>query len=200
MTELEIRANVEANKNEIISILRTVERPGIEKLIEWLSRNDYFTAPASTRFHSNYEGGLAAHSLNVYKVLKAKAEHYKDLEMPLESVIICGLLHDLCKVNFYTVSTRNKKNDATGKWEKVPFYQVDDQVPLGHGEKSIIILSSFIKLCLDEMYAIRAHMGGYEPKENWNTVSGCWNKCKWAVLLHSADLEASYIYEEHLEV
>lgn len=200
MTELEIRANVEANKNEIISILRTVERPGIEKLIEWLSRNDYFTAPASTRFHSNYEGGLAAHSLNVYKVLKAKAEHYKDLEMPLESVIICGLLHDLCKVNFYTVSTRNKKNDATGKWEKVPFYQVDDQVPLGHGEKSIIILSSFIKLSLDEMYAIRAHMGGYEPKENWNTVSGCWNKCKWAVLLHSADLEASYIYEEHLEV
>lgn len=200
MTELEIRANVEANKNEIISILRTVERPGIEKLIEWLSRNDYFTAPASTRFHSNYEGGLAAHSLNVYKVLKAKAEHYKDLEMPLESVIICGLLHDLCKVNFYTVSTRNKKNDVTGKWEKVPFYQVDDQVPLGHGEKSIIILSSFIKLSLDEMYAIRAHMGGYEPKENWNTVSGCWNKCKWAVLLHSADLEASYIYEEHLEV
>ena len=200
MTELEIRANVEANKNEIISILRTVERPGIEKLIEWLSRNDYFTAPACTRFHSNYEGGLAAHSLNVYKVLKAKAEHYKDLEMPLESVIICGLLHDLCKVNFYTVSTRNKKNDATGKWEKVPFYQVDDQVPLGHGEKSIIILSSFIKLSLDEMYAIRAHMGGYEPKENWNTVSGCWNKCKWAVLLHSADLEASYIYEEHLEV
>lgn len=200
MTDLEIRNNCETNKKVIVELLSKVKRAGIEKLIEWLDKNDYFTAPASTRFHSNYEGGLAAHSLNVYKVLDKKREQYPELGLSEESAIICGLLHDLCKVNFYTVSTRNKKNDVTGKWEKVPFYAVDDQVPLGHGEKSIIILSSFIKLTLDEMYAIRAHMGGYEPQQNWNTVSGCWNKCKWAVLLHSADLEASYIYEEHLEV
>lgn len=121
MTELEIRANVEANKKEIVSILETIERPGMDRLIEWLCKHDYFTAPASTRFHSNYEGGLAQHSLNVYRVLKSKAEHYTDLNIPLESVAICGLLHDLCKVNFYTVSTRNKKNDVTGKWEKFPF-------------------------------------------------------------------------------
>lgn len=200
MTDLEIRNNCETNKKVIVELLSKVKRAGIETLIEWLDKNDYFTAPASTRFHSNYEGGLAAHSLNVYKVLDKKREQYPELGLSEESAIICGLLHDLCKVNFYTVSTRNKKNDVTGKWEKVPFYAVDDQVPLGHGEKSIIILSSFIKLTLDEMYAIRAHMGGYEPQQNWNTVSGCWNKCKWAVLLHSADLEASYIYEEHLEV
>ena len=199
MTELEIRAKVEANKKEIISILETVKRPGMDGLINWLCKYDYFTAPASTMYHSNYEGGLAQHSLNVYRVLKAKAEHYTDLNMPLESVIICGLLHDLCKVNFYVLTTRNKKDESTGKWVKVPFYKVDDQVPLGHGEKSIIILSSFINLTLDEMYAIRAHMGGYEPKENWNTVSGCWNKNKWAVLLHTADLEASYLYETHIE-
>ena len=199
MTELEIRARVEANKKEIISILETVKRPGMDKLIEWLCKYDYFTAPASTMYHSNYEGGLAQHSLNVYRDLKAKAEHYTDLNIPSESVIICALLHDLCKVNFYVTSTRNKKNEVTGKWEKVPFYKVDDQVPLGHGEKSIIILSSFINLTLDEMYAIRSHMGGYEPKENWNTVSGCWTKNRWGVLLHTADLEASYLYETHIE-
>ena len=199
MTELEIRTKVEANKKEIISILETVKRPGIDKLIEWLCKHDYFTAPASTMYHSNYEGGLAQHSLNVYRVLKDKVKAY-GFDVSDESIAICGLLHDLCKVNFYKISTKNKKNETTGKWEQVPFYKVDDQVPLGHGEKSIIILNSFIKLTIDEMYAIRAHMGGYEPKENWNTVSGCWNKCKWAVLLHSADLEASYIYEEHLEV
>lgn len=199
MTELEIRTSVEKNKKEIISILETVNRPGIKELIEWLCKHDYFTAPASTMYHSNYEGGLAQHSLNVYRVLKDKAEHYKNLSIPSESVILCGLLHDLCKVNFYNLSTRNKKNEITNKWEKVPFYKVDDQVPLGHGEKSIIILNTFVRLTVDEMYAIRAHMGGYEPKENWNTVSGCWNKCKWAVLLHAADLEASYIYEEHID-
>lgn len=93
MTELEIRTKIEANKKEIISILETVKRPGMDKLIEWLCKYDYFTAPASTMYHSNYEGGLAQHSLNVYRVLKAKAEHYTDLNMPLESVIICGLLH-----------------------------------------------------------------------------------------------------------
>lgn len=200
MTELEIRTNCEANKKEIIRLLESVKRPGIEKLIEWLNKNDYFAAPASTMYHSNYEGGLAQHSLNVYKVLNKKREQYPELGMTEENAIICGLLHDLCKVNFYKVTTRNKKNETTGKWEQVPFYKVDDQVPLGHGEKSIIILSTFIKLTLDEMYAIRAHMGGYEPKENWNMVSGCWNRNKWAVLLHSADLEASYIYEEHQEV
>ena len=198
MTELEIRANVEANKKEIISILEKIERPGMDRLIEWLSKNDYFTAPASTMYHSNYEGGLAQHSLNVYRVLKDKVKAY-GFDVSDESIAICGLLHDLCKVNFYKVSTRNKKNETTGKWEQVPFYKVDDQVPLGHGEKSIIILNSFIKLTIDEMYAIRAHMGGYEPQQNWNMVSGCWTKSKWGVLLHAADLEASYIYEEHLE-
>lgn len=198
MTELEIRSNVEANKKEIISILQEIKRPGIENLIDWLCKNDYFTAPASTMYHSNYEGGLAQHSLNVYRILKDKVKHY-GFDVNNESVAICGLLHDLCKVNFYKIGTRNKKNETTGKWEQVPFYKVEDQVPLGHGEKSIIILNSFIRLTIDEMYAIRAHMGGYEPKENWNTVSGCWTKNKWGVLLHAADLEASYLYEKHIE-
>lgn len=198
MTELEIRTNLESNKRQIVNILNKVERPGIDKLIEWLEKNDFFTAPASTRFHSNYEGGLAEHSLNVYKLLKRKVEEH-EFKLSDDTVAICALLHDICKVNFYKLTTRNKKNDVTGKWEKVPFYLVEDDVPLGHGEKSIIILSTFINLSLDEMYAIRAHMGGYEPKENYNMVSGCWNKCKWAVLLHAADLEASYIFEKTIE-
>lgn len=198
MTELEIRANVEKNKKAILDILREVKRPGMEGLINYLESSDFFTAPASTRYHSNYEGGLAEHSLLVYKIFKKKNDEY-EFGLSQDTIAICSLLHDICKVNFYTLSTRNKKNETTGKWEQVPYYAVDDQVPLGHGEKSVIILQNFIRLAKDEMYAIRCHMGGYEPKENLNMISAAWGKCPWAACLHTADLEASYLLETHVE-
>lgn len=184
------------NKEKFLELLRKTGRYGIENLIKWLENTDFFIAPASTRFHSNYEGGLCQHSLNVYEVFKKKCEDNK-AGLDGDNIIIAALLHDICKANYYVPSTRNAKKN--GKWTQVPYYAVEDQNPLGHGEKSCLILQTFIKLTKEELYCIRWHMGGYEPKENLNTISEAWNMCRPAVLLHTADLEASYLMEEHRE-
>ena len=184
------------NKEKFLELLRKTGRCGIENLIKWLENTDFFTAPASTRFHSNYEGRLCQHSLNAYEVFKKKCEDNK-AGLDGDNIIIAALLHDICKANYYVPSTRNVKKD--GKWIQVPYYTVEDQNPLGHGEKSCLILQTFIKLTKEELYCIRWHMGGYEPKENLNTISAAWNMCRSAVLLHTADLEASYLMEEHRE-
>ncbi len=178
-------------KNEIVSLLKTVNREGMDKLIEFLDKTDFYTAPASTRFHNNFEGGLAEHSLNVYRELKDLTNG----EWPEETIIIVGLLHDICKINNYKVEMRNKKNPDTGVWYQEPFYTTEDLMPLGHGEKSVMLISEFIKLTKEELYSIRWHMGGYEPKENYNYVSASYYKYKLAVYTHMADLKATYIDE-----
>lgn len=185
-----------ANQEKFIELLRKTRREGIENLIKWLMGTDFFSAPASTRFHSNYEGGLCQHSLNVYEVFSKKCKDNR-IGLSEDNIIIAALLHDICKANYYIATTRNVNKD--GKWIKVPYYSVEDQNPLGHGEKSCLILQTFIKLTKEELYSIRWHMGGYEPKENLNTISTAWNVCRPAVLLHTADLEASYLMEEHRE-
>ncbi|WP_338433438.1 HD domain-containing protein [Clostridium tyrobutyricum] len=183
-------------KAKIIDLLINTERKGIERVIKYLESSDFFEAPASTRYHGNYKGGLAEHSLNVYEIFKKKNAEY-DFGLSDDTVKITALLHDICKTNFYTVSSRNMKKD--GKWIKVPYYTVDDQVPFGHGEKSVILLQQFIRLSKEEVIIIRWHMGGYEPKENYNYISNSWNICKAGVALHTADLESSYILETHFE-
>ena len=184
-------------KDQIMNLLSNVTRPGMGKLITYLEQDtDFFIAPASTRFHGNYMGGLAEHSLNVYELFKKKNEQY-DFGLSDDSVVIVSLLHDLCKANYYVESTRNVKKD--GKWVQVPYYSVEDQTPFGHGEKSVILLQQFIRLSKEEVTLIRWHMGGYEPKENYNYVSAAWNMYKAGVALHTADLEASYILEKHVE-
>jgi hypothetical protein len=184
-------------KDQIMNLLSNVNRQGMGKLITYLEQDtDFFIAPASTRFHGNYMGGLAEHSLNVYELFKKKNEQY-DFGLSDDSVIIVSLLHDLCKANYYVESTRNVKKD--GKWVQVPYYTVEDQTPFGHGEKSVILLQQFIRLSKEEVALIRWHMGGYEPKENYNYVSAAWNMYKAGVALHTADLEASYILEKHVE-
>ena len=115
-----------------------------------------------------------------------------------ESIAICGLLHDLCKANFYKVSTRNVKNEQTGKWEKVPFYQVEDQFPYGHGEKSVWLIERFMRLTVEEAAAIRWHMGGFDDAVRGGSfaVSGAFESWPLCVELHIADLRASYLDEE----
>ena len=137
-----------------------VTRPGSEKLLDWLDKKtDFFTAPASTRFHGACEGGLCMHSLNVYHALHDSFFTEGESE---ESYAICALLHDLCKANYYKLGTRNVKNEATGQWEKAPFYSVDDLFPYGHGEKSVFLIERFMKLKVEEAVAIRWHMGGFD--------------------------------------
>lgn len=180
------------------NLLKAVNRDGMDKLLAFIRKSDFYKAPASTRYHSSHEGGLLEHSLNVYACLVAKLDNktwgdaLKDI--PQESIIIAALLHDLCKTYFYTVDYRNKKNDA-GTWEKVPYYTIDDKIPYGHGEKSVMMIEEYIKLTPVERYSIRWHMGFTEPKENYNAVGGTFGKYPLAMALHEADLEATYLLE-----
>lgn len=184
------------NKERFIDIFTThVKREGAEKFLAWLQKTDFFTAPASTKYHCACEGGLLIHSLNVYDTLRAK---YFDENESEESFAICALLHDVCKSQFYKTSTRNVKNDETGKWEKKPYYSVEDLFPYGHGEKSVFLIERFMRLKLDEAMAIRWHMGGFDESVKGGSfaISLAYDKYDLAVKLHLSDLEATYLVEK----
>ena len=182
-------------KEEFCEIFRSqIARPGSEKLLTWMEGTDFFTAPASTRFHGACAEGLVMHSLNVYHALM---EQLEEGDSP-ESFAICALLHDLCKANFYKKGIRNVKNEATGQWEKVPSYSVEDMFPYGHGEKSVFLIERFMKLKVEEAVAIRWHMGGFDDAVRGGSfaLSGAFEKYPLAVKLHIADLEATYLLEQ----
>ena len=171
-----------------------VSREGGDRLLAWLSTTDFFAAPASTKFHCACESGLVQHSVNVYRVLREKYFEDSDSE---ESFALCGLLHDVCKAQFYKISTRNVKNDETGAWEKRPFYSVDDAFPYGHGEKSVYLIERFVRLKPAEAMAVRWHMGGFDESVKGGSfaISAAYDRYPLAVKLHLADLEATYLWE-----
>lgn len=178
-----------------------ITRPGADKLLAWIESSDFFTAPASTRFHLSSPGGLLEHSLHVFERMKAICANEATItpgfnEPSMETIAICGLLHDICKANFYAVEMRNRKNDQ-GRWEKYPFYVVDDKLPYGHGEKSVYIVSGFMRLSREEAMAIRWHMGFSDNdfKGGGYSVGNAFEKFPLAVLLHIADLQATYLDE-----
>ena len=180
-------------KQKIIELLKSTNREGMDNLIDFLDKSDFFKAPASTRYHGDHEGGLAEHSFKVYEILKEKVQIAK-LDIPEDTVIISAILHDLCKTNFYKIDYRNAKN-SLGVWEKVPYYTIEDTIPYGHGEKSVMMLTEYIKLTNNEKYSIRWHMGFSEPKELYGTLGHAFTKYPLALLLHEADLEATYFYD-----
>ena len=185
-------------KERFITIFKEkIHREGADKLLAYLESSDFFTAPASTRYHGAYFGGLLEHSLNVYDCLcdylaRPRVKEQYGLEFSEESVAVVALLHDLCKVDFYVESTRNVKED--GVWKTVPFYTIDDKLPYGHGEKSVYIASGYMRLTREEAFAIRYHMG-FSGEENVNTVGAAFAKFPLAVALFTADMEASYFVE-----
>ena len=182
-------------KKEFLELLRSTNREKIEDLIEFIEKTDFFEAPASTRFHGSREHGLLEHSLKVYEILKHKVETAViPINIPKESVILIALLHDICKVNYYKINYRNAKN-ALGVWEKVPYYTIEDTIPYGHGEKSVMMITEYIKLTPEEKYAIRWHMGYTEPKEQYTTIGLAFTKYPIALLMHEADLEATYFFD-----
>ncbi len=181
-------------KEEFLNLLKNTNREGMDKLLEFIEKTDFFKAPASTKYHGNYEGGLLEHSMKVYEILKQKVKNSPiDIATSDESLIIIALLHDICKVNFYKVDYRNAKNEF-GEWEKVPYYTIDDTIPYGHGEKSVMMLTEYIKLTSEEKYCIRWHMGFTEPKELYGTLGQAFKKYPLALLVHEADLEATYFF------
>ncbi len=189
------------DKEEFIKIYtEKINREGADKLLDFLeNKSDFFTAPASTRYHNAFEGGLLKHSLNVYKCLvsymerERVKEEYK-LTATDESIAVAALLHDLCKVNTYRISMRNAKNETTGKWEKVPYYELHDTLPYGHGEKSVYMISGFMKLTREEAMAIRWHMG-FSGIEDKNMIGRALEAYPFAFALSVADMEASYFLE-----
>jgi hypothetical protein len=149
------------SRQEYIGLLKSVNRAGMDELIAWLEgETDFFSAPASTRAHGVFEGGLLVHSLNVYRLLTSFAKNIPNLN--LQAMIVVGLLHDLCKVNFYKKSVRNVKVPGERRWEEEEGYAIDDALPLGHGEKSVYLAMKFIRLTDEEAVSIRWHMGGYD--------------------------------------
>jgi hypothetical protein len=190
-------------KEEFISIYKThIKREGAAGLLEYLENSDFFTAPASTRFHGAYEGGLVQHSVNVYHCLKdylerQRAKDVYGMNYSDETIAIVGLLHDVCKIDFYTTSYRNTKNE-TGAWIKVPYYTISDSMPYGHGEKSVYIVSGFFygenRLTREEAFAIRYHMG-FSGIEDKNTIGRALEMYPLAFALSVADMEASYFLE-----
>lgn len=170
--------------------------------MEWLKGTDFFEAPASTRYHLSRPGGLVEHSIRVYERLELLCDteaciKCDFLEPALETIAICGLLHDICKANYYSVEMRNRKNDK-GKWEQYPFYVVNDQLPYGHGEKSVYIISGFMRLSREEAMAIRWHMGGFDEAANGGsgTLSTAFSQFPLALLLHLADMQSTYLDEK----
>lgn len=181
------------------SLISSVEREGIEQLMRFIEKSDFYTAPASTRFHGAQEGGLLEHSLNVYECLlrkkRAEGSLWNELlrDVPDESIIITALLHDICKTYYYAVEMRNKKVD--GAWVQVPSYTVDDKIPYGHGEKSVMMIEEYIKLRPYERYAIRWHMGPYSGERDWTTLGMAMEKYPLVMALFEADMEATHLLE-----
>ena len=182
-------------REEFLNLLKSVQREGMEDLIKFIESTDFLKAPASTRFHGNFEGGLLEHSMKVYEILKEKLNNAPvPMSISEDTIKIVALLHDICKVNYYKVDYRNAKNDL-GVWEKVPYYTVEDTIPYGHGEKSVMMITEYMKLTVEEKYAIRWHMGLSEPKELYGTLSVAFSKYPLALMLFEADLEATYLFD-----
>ena len=193
--------DISALKEEFVTIYRAnIKRDGADKLLDYMlsDHSDFFTAPASTRFHGAHAGGLLEHSLNVYHCLKdylsrPRAKELYRMDYSEESIALCALLHDICKMNFYKVDYRNAKNEA-GVWEKVPYYTIEDNLPYGHGEKSVYIISGYMRLAREEAFAIRYHMG-FSGVEDKNNVGRSFEMFPLAFALSVADMAATYYLE-----
>ena len=201
------REIMKEKKVRFIELLRSTGRQGIEEVINYLEKSGFFTAPASTKHHLSFEGGLMEHSLNVYDMAMAlrgpivAMKPEKEEKLAEKSIIIAALLHDICKANIYKKAKKWNKNDL-GQWEQYDAYETDySRMPVGHGEKSVIMLLSLgLKLTLDETVAIRWHMGAwdlafqsYEAKSN---ISEAGNRYPLLSLIQSADNMATHILEQ----
>ena len=203
--------------NKFEELLGEVKREGIDNLIGFIQKSDFYKAPASTKYHLSEEGGLLKHSLHVYECLNAKVSSpvWKDVlkDVGRETVLIVSLLHDICKTYYYTVDYKNQKtydvekvksanpkdvkHDDKGNyiWETAPYYTIDNKYPLGHGSKSVVFILQYMKLTMEEITAITYHMGAYCDSAQWNELGQAYEKYPLALALHEADMEATHILE-----
>lgn len=193
--------NLEEQKEEFLKIAKqNIKRDGIDELLDFLQRSDFFEAPASTKFHSCVAGGLCSHSLNVYhRFIKNLQTEYGDNwqeKISLESATIIALFHDICKVNVYKTEYRNVKED--GVWVQKPYYSYNDTLPYGHGEKSVYIINGYLRLTREEAMAINWHMGGFDArvKGGFFGLENVFYSYPTALVFHLSDVEATYLDEK----
>ncbi len=184
--------DIDKQKQEFLSLCReNIRRDGLEDLLSWLQVSDFFTAPASTRYHGAYDGGLCEHSLDVYRMALKGIEAFGQ-ELSLESVTVSALFHDLCKVNFYKKDVRNQK--INGVWQEVPCYTVEEKYCFGgHGSKSVFLVQQFMKLKTDEAAAINCHMGFAPGGDAVRDAGNAYQAFPLAWIIHVADEAATYL-------
>ena len=179
---------------EFKSLLRSTKREGIENIITWLDESDFKFAPASTKYHNAFRGGLLSHSLNVYYHMYDLSNLLQFFGLNEDTIILTSLLHDVCKVEFYETSTRNTK-DTTGNWIQVPYYTVKEVRAWGHAQKSVIELQKHgLKLNDVEITMILNHMG-FSETESTQRVSISFGQCPQSLVLYYADMMATYLTE-----
>lgn len=185
--------DLELRKTEFVTrVKQAIHREGLEELLKWLDESDFYTAPASIRYHGAFEGGLVEHSIAVHDRLIQLCSWY-GFETTAETIAIVALFHDLCKVGTYKVAMRNSKNEKTGAWEKVPYYtKCEDFAFGGHGSKSMYLVMHFMKLEPEEAVAINCHMGQWDSTV-YSDPSAAYEQNELAWLLHVADEAATYI-------
>ncbi len=188
-------------KEKYIQLLKDTEREGIDGLINWLeNETDFFTAPASSKTHGAYDGGLLVHSLSVCSVLKNFSKNIPDVRE--DSIVLVALLHDLCKANFYVKGVRNVKIPGERRWEEVPVYNIEDSFPFGHGEKSVYLAMKYIDLTEEEALAIRWHMSGYDDAArsyaSGMSQAAAYRKYPLAAALAIADMYETYILDRKI--
>jgi len=178
MSEMGKHLGGEEQKQEFIHLLSFVERDGVQSLLEWLESTDFYTAPASTKYHGAYAGGLLEHSLNVFRRLVKRCP-----AADMDTLTITALLHDVCKIHLY-----KKTEDG---------YRHNEQFPIGHGEKSVILILRHMPLTDEEITAISWHMGAFDSRAGaGRSLSSAWEKCPLALHLHLADMEATWFDEK----
>lgn len=182
-------------KNKFTELyLSYVKRPGADKLLEWINSTDFFTAPASTRFHGDHEGGLCEHSVHVWEELVRLLKAYPEVKVSGETAAIVSLLHDLCKIGCYKIEMRNKKEN--GVWRSVPCYTFSEDFCYGgHGAKSVFLVQQFMELTPEEAVAINCHMGFADRSPGDYSLGAAFEKYPLAWLVHVADESATYMRE-----
>lgn len=179
------------NKEIFVTLAQRIEREGVDQLMKWLDSTDFYTAPASTRFHGSHEGGLVEHSIAVHGKLYGLTSLY-NIQASDETIAIVALFHDLCKVGVYKTEMRWRK-DANNQWEQYPTYKRDEDFKFGgHGSKSMYIVQNFMKLTPEEAVAINCHMGQWDAT-TYSDVSSAYEDCPLAWALHVADEAATFI-------
>lgn len=172
-----------------------IHRAGADKLLEWLEESDFFVAPASTRFHGNYEGGLCEHSVNVYEELVRLLKAYPEVRVTAETAAIVTLLHDLCKIGCYKQELRNTK--VGNHWVQKPIYVFQEDFRYGgHGSKSVYLAQKYMDLTEQEAVAINCHMGPWDRSPGDYSLGNAFEQYPLAMLVHMADMSASYIREK----